>query len=262
MDETAESLALQAMRSFRAGLIAEGGRQYRRALETHGGNDMPVRRHVQLLEGTGLDEAAALVLRAGLSAGADLSSGLLARDGDPYEAVDEYEALFAKGIANARMMSDYLVALSRTGASDKLAAAMDPARLFRKTLLDIPDDREAFLDRVSRALVHSHARSYQTANKSIRDLERVPETERMDDPDVIALHAAVRRQIAEYINEIAASDHMIAPWVYREFDLHSWAVISEDAGFSAPHIHGGCWVVAVAYVAGDDENAAATLTYG
>lgn len=255
---SADQLSLQALRHFRAGAASEGRTAYRRALGALGGSDLPVQRHAQLLAGTGLADAARFVLSAGLHAGADLSTGLVARKGDPHAAAAEYEELFARGVTNARMVSDYLVALSRAGASAKLAAVVDPDLLFRPAVLPGGDSVGPLLARVSEALLQAGSRRFQKANRSIRNMERVLKTHKIADPAIADLHEAVRVLIATYIADVTASAHIIAQWLRAEFDLHSWGVICEDAevGFSAPHIHTGCWVVAVAYIAGHDPTAA------
>lgn len=250
---SAADVSLQALRAFKAGNLAEGGALYRRALGMPGGWNLPVRRHAELLSGSGFEDAAEILRRAGLHAGADLSSGILARHGDPREAIAEYEQLFARGVGNARMMADYLVALSRAGESVKLAEACDPAVLFRKMTLPIEGAAEPFLRRVEQALLGAESRAFETSKKSIRNLSRVPKTDKLDHPDLRALHAVVRRSIADYMTDVRASGHRLAAWLRTEFDLHSWAVIAEqDAGHNAPHIHTGCWVIAVAYIAGED----------
>jgi hypothetical protein len=246
--ESATDLALRALRCCRAGELAQAALLYRRAMAAPGGGTLPVAQHVRLLEGTGLTDAAATIWRVGLHSGADLSSGLLAGGADPPAAVAEYEDLFARGVTNARMMANYLVALSRAGASEKLAAAVAPDMLFRRMSLPIDG---AFLDAVAAALLAAK-REYQAAHKSIRNLERVSGAHKLDDPAVVALHAVVHREITRYIDDVARSGHLIAPWLRPEFRLSSWAVIAEHEGYSAPHIHTGCWVVAVAYIAGED----------
>jgi hypothetical protein len=248
---SAEQLALQALRNCRNGELREAVALYRRALAAPGGAALPVTRHVRLLEGTGLKDAATSIWRAGLQAGADMSSGAFARGGDAGAAVAEYEELFARGIANARMMADYLVALSRTGAAEKLAAATDPALLFRRRALPMDGPLQPFLERVAAALLGATGRRFQTATKSIRKMERVPGAHELRDADVVALHSAVRILVSQYVEDVARSGHPIARWLRREFGLCSWGVISEDeVGYNAPHIHTGCWIVAVAYVAG------------
>jgi hypothetical protein len=247
-NESAAALALRALRCCRAGKLGEAAALYRRAFAAPGGGALPVIQHVRLLEGTGLSEAASTIWRIGLQGGADLSSGLLAGGADPCAAVAEYEDLFARGVTNARMMANYLVALSRVGASEKLATAVAPHVLFRQVSLPVDG---TFLASVTAGLLAA-GREFQTARKSIRNLERIVGTHKLDDPAVVALHAMVHREIAHYIDDVARSGHLIAPWLRRDFRLASWGVMAEHTGYSAPHIHTGCWVVAVAYIAGQD----------
>jgi hypothetical protein len=252
----AVALATEALRACLAGRIAEGAALYRQALRATDGCLLPVGRHVQLLAGSGLPDAAALVERAGWQAGADLSTGRLARGGDPHEAVAEYEAFFARGRANARMMANYLVGLSRIGAAAKLAAASDPRVLFRQTALPVDGPIGEFLGRVANALLGAENGRFRTSDRSLRNMARVPATHKCDHPDIVTLHGSVGHLIGAYIADVRASGHPIASWLSSDFHLDSWAVISDGLGHSAPHIHTGCWVVAVAYIAAADQGAA------
>jgi hypothetical protein len=251
MGDDAGGLALQALRQFKARNFEEGASLYRRALKMPDGAAVPICRHLRLLAGSGLSDAAAIVERIALREGADLSSGPTANRGNPQNAVAEYEALFARGTVNARMMANYVAALSLAGASAKLAAANDPATLFRRTTLRVDAPLEPFLARVADSLLRAQTREFETARKSLREIDRVRRANTLDDPALVALHRAVRDQVADYIADVAASGHMIASWLSSRFSLQSWGVISQGAGYSAPHIHGGCWVVAVAYIVGE-----------
>ena len=251
MEVGAGDVALQALRLFKARSVEEGAELYRRALTMPDGSGLPIKRHLRMLEGSGLADAAAVVERLALQLGMDLTSDPIAHHRDPQQAVTEYEALFARGAANARMMANYLAALSLVGASAKLAAANDPGLLFRRTTLNIGEPIEPFLAHVADALLRAHTREFETARKSLREIERVRRTNTLDDPALVALHRAVHDQVAHYIADVASSGHMIAPWLSSRFSLHSWGVVSQGTGYSAPHIHGGCWVVAVAYIVGE-----------
>jgi hypothetical protein len=240
-------LALRALRECHAGNIADGTARYRQALRAPGGFRLPVGLHARMLEGAGRHDAAETILRDGALASADLA---VARLSDPVSASAEYEALFARGLANAHMMANYTACLSHIGASEKLAAATDPRALFRRTTLSFDGPREPYLRRIGQVL--RDAEQFENTRRSIRKMGRVPRTHELAEPGLLALHDTVRGEIARYISDVAASGQMIGPWLPSAIDLHSWSVISEDAGYNVPHIHLGCWIVAVAYIAWDD----------
>jgi hypothetical protein len=259
----AAALALEALGLCRAGKTKEGIALYRQALRAPGSADLPVCRHVDLLKGTGLDDAASRVLRAAIRANLDLSP----RSSNPLEAAADYESLFQRSIGNVRMMENYLIALSRIGAAARLREATDPDILFRQAPLDIEGSLEPFLAGVAAALLNDRNRQFQESSRSLRKMGRVLETHKSDDAGIIALHAAVRRQITAYVRDVSSSGHLIARWLPGEILLESWGVIYEESGYSAPHTHPGCWVVAVAYIAGEDpagsgEDDAGTMRIG
>lgn len=245
-----DALALLALRQCMTGDTAGGAALYQRATEAPGGAELPVGVHARLLAGSGLAEAASLVWRAGQRVGADLSTCPPSRPASPQAAIAEYEQLFASGVGNAVMVANYLVWLGRAGASDRIAAVTDPRTLFRQTTLPIEEPIAPFLDRVAAALLGASGRQFQRHNKSIRNMDRVANTQDMANPDLVALHEAVGVRVAEYIADVAAAGHLIARWLPTAARLRSWAVLSDGAGYNAPHIHTGCWITAVAYIAG------------
>lgn len=260
---SADALILEALRELHAGRIAAGASLYRRALDAADLATVPFVRHIRMLEGSGHAGGAMAVTREALRAGADLAPRASEPGRDPREAAAEYEALFARGIANAQMMANYMSALSRAGDAERLAAVAAPELLFRRVELPVSGDREAYLARLTSALLNARTREFQEATKSLRQMERVLKTHQHDHPDVRALHRSVRALIRDYIDRVAGSSHRIAPWLSPDFHLHSWGVISEGGGHSAPHIHAGCWVVAVAYIAGAErEDGAGSLEIG
>jgi hypothetical protein len=243
-----DTLALDALRECHAGRADHGVALYRAALRRPGGFRMKVGIHAAMLERAGRGDIAERLLLEGVRASADVTT--TERGGDA-AAIADYERCFARGLANAYMVANYTVCLSRAGAADKLAAITDPARLFRQTTLtaDGPDD--TFLTRVADALMQARGRAHQPAYRSVRNLDRVPRTHELDHPDLVALHRAVAREVGAYVTDVAASGHPVGAWLPRRLRLHSWGVVSNADGYNVPHIHLGCWLVAVVYIAAD-----------
>jgi hypothetical protein len=250
--ENAATLSAQAIRLCVRGDVEPGVDLYRRALAASGGSLLPVGVHVKLLAARGLGEAAALVQEAGVKIGADVAAGWLLPDRDPRRMAAEYEGLFESGVGNAQMMANYMACLSLAGNSRQLAAVAAPALLFRQTRLSVDGALEPFLRRVGHALRSAKTRQFQEAGRSIRHMSRVLKTHTVDDPDIVRLHVVVRSRVAEYIKDAIAAGHVISSWLPQEFELSSWGVISEGTGYNVPHIHGGCWVVGIAYIEGED----------
>lgn len=201
-----------------------------------------------MLERAGRGDIAERLLREGVRASADVTT--TDRGGDA-AAIADYERCFARGLANAYMVANYTVCLSRAGAADKLAAITDSARLFRQTTLAVDRPDDTFLTRVAHALMQARGRAHQSAFRSVRNLDRVPRTHELDHPDLVALHQAVAREVGAYVTDVAASGHPLGAWLPSSLRLHSWSVVSNADGYNVPHIHLGCWVVAVAYIAAD-----------
>jgi hypothetical protein len=54
------------------------------------------------------------------------------------------------------------------------------------------------------------------------------------------------------LSNITGAAHLISPWLPDQFELRSWAMISDGAGHNVPHVHYGHWVSGVVYVEGED----------
>lgn len=244
---------MRAVRLCLKGDVVNGASLYREALATHGGHLVPVGVHVDLLRQSGHIEAAASIQRAGLLLGADLSTVPLDRGIDPAVAVKEYESLFLSGIATTQMVARYMVGLSLTGQADALRALAAPDLLFQHLPLAISEPVGPYLEEVGAALLTSDRRQFQAVGRSIRHMDRVEQVHASTDPVMVALHDAVRSSVAAYQQRVADSTHMLATLAPHEFTLRSWGVVSDGAGYNTPHIHPGCWTVAVAYIeAGPD----------
>ena len=244
-------LAMQAIRLCLAGETLAGVEAYRQALACSGGHKVPVGLHLMQLASGGHAKAAELVRQAALETDADVSvSWAFGRQTDPRNAIAEYEALFTSGTANARMVSNYMTRLSLAGESAGLAAVAAPEKLFRNTALRVNGPLSPFLRRVSTALRNSVERRFFETEYAARNMDRVHRTHRSKDPAILELHAAIRVHVAAYLREIAATGHVMAKWLPSEFELRSWAVISDGTGHLVPHIHSGCWVIGVVYIEG------------
>lgn len=247
--ESATAIALEAIRLCQRGDQAAGVARYRDALVATGGHALPVGLHVALLAGSGYAAAADLIRKAGMLRGVDLSTCGWIRGGSAAAAVTEYQMLLEQGIGTASMIERYMNALSFVGDAHTLAQLAAPGTLFRQTVL--PDALLRRVTDLSAALTQAPGRRFEQQRRSVRGMDRVPDTHRLADERVVELHSVVRTLIAAYLGDVAASGHVIAQWLPRDFSLQSWCVISDGSGgYNAPHTHAGCWTVAVVYVEG------------
>lgn len=254
MDAPISSWWLEVLRLCRQGDQGAAVDLYRSKLTARGGFDIPVGFHTRLLTGAGYTRAATLIQRIGLLAGADVSSCALDRGGDLRKAVAEYRTLFASGTVTSKMVLNYMVCLSRLGEAAELAAVAAPERLFYCGRLRLPGDApmDPFLRRVAAALRQAKGRESHAAYRSARNLDRVHQTHQMDEPAIQELHAAIHATAAEYMNKVESAAHLISAWLPTNFELRSWAMISEGTGYNEPHVHCPNWVSGVFYVEGED----------
>ena len=88
-----------------AGEIDPGLARYRVALRGDAAAAVPVGSHIMFLERSGRAEAAAALASLAVRRGADIAAHPLGLGADPARAAADYEALFARGIANSRMVT-------------------------------------------------------------------------------------------------------------------------------------------------------------
>jgi hypothetical protein len=169
----------------------------------------------------------------------------------PAVIVDEYRTLFAKGLINANMVSGFLVALSKLGAKDELAAMIDRNRLFCLERMTV-GETAAHWRSLERVLLEAEVdETWQEAVQSVRKMHNI-DLYRHADRLVQATLAEIDRRAEHYLTSWANSDHALSRWVPRKFGFSHWAMISHGEGYNVPHTHGKGWVTGVLYVAGPD----------
>lgn len=230
------------------GEIDPGLARYRIALRGDGPSHVPVGSHILFLERSGRAEAAAALASLAVRRGADVALHPLALGADPARAAADYEALFARGVANSRMVTSYAVALSRLGRTAETEALLDPDRLLRRVRIAAPEPGS-----VRSLLLESESRArFQAATQSVRGMRKLERFHSLDDPAATALVAALEAESRRYLSDWAASAHALAPLVPRTARLRAWGLISRGEGFNAPHIHHKGWATGVYYPAGPE----------
>jgi hypothetical protein len=249
-ETSVQSDAARAIALCRTGAVEDGIALYRKVLKRT--NTLPVGVHVKLLQSSGLHDVADIIGRAALAVGADLCfSAAMGRP--PATIVDEYRSLFAQGLINARMVSCFLVALSKLGVRDELAALLDPNRLFCIAQVTVGETAASHWKSLERVLLELEADdTWEEEVQSVRKMYRISNLNRHPDRLVKATLAEIDQRVAHYVANWTKTDHVISRWLPRSYSISPWAMISHGDGYNVPHVHTQGWITGVLYVAGPD----------
>ena len=245
----AASHAAKAFNLFRTGDVADGLALYRKVLKKHA-EFLPVGLHLRMLESLGLNDVADIIRRSAVVAGADINiAAVMGRS--PGLIVEEYRVLFAHGLINAPMISNFLVALSKLGLRDELAAMLDPNRLFCVEQVTVVESASHWKS-VERVLLEAKAAdTWKDTLQSVRKMHTL-NLDLHPDPLIQATQTEIRRRVARYVANWTDCDHVLSRWVPRTFRVSHWALISHGDGYNVPHIHNEGWITGVLYIAGPD----------
>jgi hypothetical protein len=245
-----DDLALRALTELTHGDPQVGLQFYERALAS-AAYSVPVGMHLMHLKGQGLHDVAAHVEALALRNNGDLAmSWSMHRFQNPRRAIEEYERLIQEGRVNALMIHRYMVCLSLVGDAARLAAITASPQLFHQSMLPVAGVSGEFFAEVHAALAGSERRRFSEAEYAARGLDRVHRAHELSDPVLVDLHRAVRAQVKRYVQSLSGCPHPFASWIPPQFELRSWAVMSDGKGQLEPHIHSGCWVCGVVFIAG------------
>jgi hypothetical protein len=243
--------AARAIELCRAGAVGDGIALYQKVLEARLERFVPVGLHLKMLRSLGLHHAADIIGRSAWACGVDFSISA-AMGQSATVIVDEYRTLFAQGLINARMVSSFLVALSKLGLTDELVALLDPKRLFCVTQVTVGESGASHWKSLERILLQAELDdTWQEALQSVRKMHymdiKPPYHELIQ-----ATLAEIERQAGNYLANWIKSEHVLSQWVPRKFKVSPWALISRGDGYNVPHIHNSGWITGVLYVAGPD----------
>jgi hypothetical protein len=212
--------------------------------------DLPIALHLLFLERAGRNGECAALRDLAVERGASLVVRANLASADPDELAAEYEALFAQGTGNARMVFDYLKVLSRLGRIDALSSVVDTERLLKISHLSVDPGA------VQRALLAEEERSALVeADQSIRSMRKVEGLEHSRDPSVQALLTALEDEAERYRAAWAASDHPLANLIPQKLKMKTWGLISRGEGYNVQHIHPRGWLTGVYYPAAPPDGA-------
>lgn len=239
--EEAMRVAVDALRLCLRGEGEAGTAAYRSIARPGNFQRLPLGLHVHLLREAGRDADADALTALTLRWGGDLAWKALRSAATPAMAASDYEAWIAQGIATPTMINRYAMALTRLGRTADLAALFDPALLLRQVHL-------GDADAVARALLAREAGLAIGSRKSVKDLREVRHLEQR--PEFQPLLDECRAATRAYFADWAASDHVLAGLVPREFSFGAWGMISRGEGYNVRHQHSVGWATGVYYPAG------------
>lgn len=236
----ADGYAAEALRLCIAGEVDAGLALYR----AHGKSnilDVPFGLHAHMIEQAGRPEAAEALRAFVLKNGGDLSwrSGLPSGS-TPEASIAEYEALFARGALNSRMIDRYIQLLSSAGRIAEVEALNDfPRRLWQETNGDAAS--------VAQALANAEPSLPLRSSQSERNLRHMKALHRSDAPAFVAVLEMIRAAVTRYFSDWATSDHPFAAFVPTSFDLRAWGTIARADGYHTRHQHPIGWASGVYY---------------
>jgi len=247
-EPSTQSEAAAAIALCRAGAIEDGIALYRKILKQT--DTLPVGLHLRFLQSSGLHDIAHIIRKEALAAGADLCVNE-AMEMAPLAIANEYSDLFSQGLINARMISNYLVALCKLGARDELGAIIDPDKRLEITQLTFEESGTAHWKLLEQILLDAESNdTWEEATLSVRKMHKISHLDRRPGQLIQSTIAELDRQVARYVTNWRKSDHPISRWVPDRFRISTWAIISHGEGYNVPHTHKDGWVSGVLYVTG------------
>lgn len=244
-EDSVDDTALRALRLFQTGQPEVGLQMYCTLFQDRRAVDIPVGLHARMLEAEGWSDAAQTIVRRALQAGWDIGCRL----GPETARRQEYEAFFASGRANARMVANYLLLLDRMGDGNAMRpwTALDP--LLQQCMLPADGLSPDLIDAAADTLgTMARPLAPERENRSVRDLRRIVDTHLSPNPVLKELHGAVTATALAYVRLLQDAGHPYARLRDGDLTPYSWGVVSDGVGHNVPHHHGDAFVVAVAYL--------------
>jgi Tfp pilus assembly protein PilF len=178
---------------------------------------------------------------------------LLRKAGRYAELLELCEALAARGVRHAQLLSDWGVALALNSRADEARALLfDPSRV-TEMILPVPegfDDLGAFNDALAEELLaNPHAVSDFPPEEANRGSSRVHALFAGRRPELVrALMESLQTLVEAWVPSPAAGRD---PWMEarpRAAHLRAWGLIQRGGEYEEWHIHRGGWASGVYYV--------------
>lgn len=218
---------------------------------------LPIGVHIAMLDAAGHPRAAQALCELGLRTGEDVSAAAHQAQ-SPDQLCRDYEALFARGAINSRMIAGYVAGLIELGRAAEAARIFDSARLFRTVMLGAPTagSEELAAAVAGEMATRAAAAARPTANGPALDMVRIGKLTQDPGPAVARLIDAIEAEARRYLGRWAGSDHPFAQHVSDQHVIHAWALISQGPGRLDRHSHKRGWVTCVYYPVGVPEGEA------
>lgn len=244
-----EPTAAEAIRLMLNDDIEAGLALYRRVLRVEDLPDSPVGIHLVFLRNAGKIEAEDRLLELALERGADIAVKAGGLGAEPGEAASEYEALIARGLANSRMVYQYLRVLAELARWDDLHQMFGRGTLLRQVLLDHSASSTGGSSAAVAALIRKmeSRAEHQEAVQSVRRMRMLKEFATLEHPAAKALMLAISIEVRRYLADWRSANHPLARLVPQDIEIDAWCLISHTVGYTVPHIHPRAWATGVFY---------------
>ena len=251
MPRSEPSGAEEALASIMRGEVEKGFALYHQILNCDHLTHIPVGLHLAFLEQAGRADEASRLRRLAVKHGANLALQAGFLGAEPAVAAEEFEALFASGVVNSRMIYEHLKVLATLGSMEKHSRLMACDELLRLTTLDRPAPNTltgtlaAAVDEMLLELEHKAER--QDAVQSVRHMSTLCGLAGLSHPAANALTLEIAKETETYLRDWSGSNHPLAHLVPASFEISAWGLISRGEGHNTPHIHANGWATGVFY---------------
>ncbi len=230
----------------------------RAVLAQHPGHPRAANQLGALLEAAGDLQGAVTVYQAALEAGG-LSHPVgvnlartLVQAGRPHEAVEVADRLLTALPSVTTPLAMKCAALAHAGEEAALAALMGLDLFVRVIDVERVDgfaDREAFDAALARELADHPSLTFEPEGLVTRGGRQSDDLAEASTPALAALGGLARQAIGNYLETLAAGDHVFLKARPQSWSLTLWGTILSPGGTVGAHIHAPNWLSGVYYPA-------------
>jgi hypothetical protein len=158
-------------------------------------------------------------------------------------------ALIRSGLRGSSVIAALAIGEALCGNEEAVHTLVDYDRFSRLRQITPPEHFEDFHSILADEIRAEMVFYDEPEGRSIRRTWRNNRTTSSHLPASMALTAALRRAVEEYIQDLTGdASHPFVASRPRAFRLEGWAVISDGSGYHGPHIHPNGWMGGVYYV--------------
>ena len=259
-EDLSHTLAAAAIGLAKSGDRSGAQAALNRALRARENDKLPIAFFTSVLRQSGAPELADWFRDAAIAGGKDALAAvpdyeerLAANSPDAAAAACAgYEALFAAGAMNPKMIGRYAICLSRAGRWDDLALLQGPEALFQCQRLERMArfaSLEAFHAQLLDEMRAGAERSFYQGRRFMYGVERLHNIQRLEGVAVQALMAVVRSSMTAQAEAVAAlpPSHPMQRLKPGNQDLRLWSNIYGPGAYVDMHIHRSAWLTGIYY---------------